>query len=304
MDIKGNIKTLLREIELYRSHSLFEEAKEKCQKLAKLVHQDDRIKNKQKLLNVVTEKVKDLEKESRKAGAEIAAAQMTTKEQALVKKLFTFSKNKGADSAAFEGAIALLVFGQFEKALSEFNELIKRDSLRVVAAKNIIRCHIGLSSLNDAVTQYNQWVKSDQFPLEELEKIRSFLQGILNKRGTGQNLAKPETIADVKGAERQEDEFIDILSIKLPIGEESKDGKGFTLDVSYQEGSMISVIIPSINQILIDRLKVGLRIDAVQFNSNAVVFNESCVVSSTNQINSGLQKGNYVLALKILNVEK
>jgi hypothetical protein len=47
MDLKEAIKTLSREIEVYRSHSLFEEAKGKCRKLAKLIQQNDRIKNRQ-----------------------------------------------------------------------------------------------------------------------------------------------------------------------------------------------------------------------------------------------------------------
>ena len=300
----GNIKTLLREIEVYRSHSLFDEAKGKYQKLVKLIQQNDQIANKQELLNFINEKIKDLEKEAWKADEKIAAVQMTTKEQTLVKKLFAFSNKNGTDSDDLEGAVALLVFGQFEKALEEFNKLIKRDAFRVVAAKNIIRCHIGLSSVNDAVVQYDKWVKSNEFLSEELEKIQTFLQGILHKRGINQNHAKPEAIEKVKRAERAEDEFIDILSIKLSIEEESKDGKYVTFDVSYQEGSMISVIIPSSNRIMIDRLKVGVRIDAVQFYSNVVVFNDSIIVSSINQIDSGPQKGSYVLVLKILNVGK
>lgn len=50
MDLKERIKSIFREIEIYRSHSLFEEAMGKCRKLAKLIQQNDRIKNKQELL--------------------------------------------------------------------------------------------------------------------------------------------------------------------------------------------------------------------------------------------------------------
>ena len=147
MDINENIKTLFREIEVYRSHSLFEEARGKCQKLGKLIRANDQIKNKQELLNIVAEKIRDLKEDVRRAGEETASAQMSKREHDLVKKLFVVPKKGGDDSTAMEGAIALLVFGQFRKALGEFNELIKKDSLRVVAAKNIIRCHVGLSSL-------------------------------------------------------------------------------------------------------------------------------------------------------------
>ncbi|MFC1815054.1 hypothetical protein ACFL0M_03735, partial [Thermodesulfobacteriota bacterium] len=227
--------------------------------------------------------------------------QMSSREQDLVKKLFSFSKEKGADSVALEGATALLIFGQFEKALSEFNELIKRDSLRVIAAKNILRCYIGLSSLDDAVTQYNQWVSSGQFPSGGLENVRFFLQDILKKGGIEKSLPKPQEITAVKEEDIHEEEFIDILSIKLPFNGESQEGKDIILDVSYQKGHLISVIIPSSNQVLIDNLKTGLRIDGVQFYSPAIVFKDSCVVSVKNQINSGPHKGDYALVLRILN---
>ena len=48
-----------------------------------------------------------------------------------------------ADGAVVELRVAALAAdssGQFAKALKEFNELIKEDPLRIVAAKNIVRC--------------------------------------------------------------------------------------------------------------------------------------------------------------------
>ena len=172
MDLKKIINTRFREIEVYRSHCLFEEAQDKCRKLAILIQQNDRIKNKQELLDIVAKKIQTLVKESRQVEAAAAAAQMTTRQQALVKKLFAFPEERDEDSAALEGATALLVFGQFNKALAEFQKLIDRDSLRVDAAKSILRCHIGLSSLNEAIRQYHQWLSNNQFNDRELENVR------------------------------------------------------------------------------------------------------------------------------------
>ena len=64
-DIKTHIQTLIDEIEIYRSHSLFAEAKGKCIELAELIKKNDQLKNKQKLLSAVSKKMKDLEKDSR-----------------------------------------------------------------------------------------------------------------------------------------------------------------------------------------------------------------------------------------------
>jgi len=301
MDLKERIKSIFREIEIYRSHSLFEEAMGKCRKLAKLIQQNDRIKNKQELLDIVANKIQTLEKESRRVEAAAASAQMTTREQELVKKLFAFSEEKDEDSAAWEGATALLVFGQFNKALSEFNKLISRDSLRVDAAKSILRCHIGLSSLDEAVSQYHQWFSSGQFPVKELENIRSFLQDILEKKGIKQTLPKPAESKDVKEEKTEEEEFIDIMSIQLPGQYKLLDGQDVVLDVSYQKGNLISVIIPGGGRELVENFKAGLRIDDIQFYSPMVVFRSACLISAVNQILTGPQKGGYALVMQVLN---
>jgi tetratricopeptide (TPR) repeat protein len=301
IDIEKHIQTLLREIEVYHSHGLLVQANKKCQEVAELIQQSDQVENKQELMIAVSKKIRDLKNDARKFEEAAASTQMSTKEQDLIKELFPSSEEEGADSAAFKVAVALLVFGQFEKALSEFNELIKRDSFRLIAAKNILRCHIGRSSLDGAVGQYEQWLSSGQFPSGELEKIRSFLQDILKKRGIDKSLPKPEGTIDAKEDEIPEGEFVDISSIVIPLDDKPKEGKSNRLDISFQRGNIISMIIPSTNQVLIDNLKVGLRLNDVQFYSPAVTFKDSCVVSAMSQIKSGLKKGDYSLVMKILN---
>ena len=312
MDIIKHIQTLLREIEVYRSHGLYKEALQRCRQLSELILQSDRIKNKQKVLDAVSKKIEDIENDARKVDAVEASGHMSTKEQALVMSLFSFSEDEVTDSADLEGATALLVFGQYEKALSEFNELIKRDSLRVDAAKNILRCHIGLSSIDNAVTQYQQWLSSGQFPLAELEKIRSFLQDILISKGIEKSLPEPEVSVDaipevsvgaidVEDHEIDEEELINIVSIEIPLNDELQEEKAVGFDVSFQKENMISVIIPKANQDLIDYFKVGMKLDDVQFFSVAIMFKESCVISAKEQIESGPRRGDCTLVMEILN---
>ena len=312
MDIIKHIQTLLREIEVYRSHGLYKEALQRCRQLSELILQSDRIKNKQKVLDAVSKKIEDIENDARKVDAVEASGHMSTKEQALVMSLFSFSEDEVTDSADLEGATALLVFGQYEKALSEFNELIKRDSLRVDAAKNILRCHIGLSSIDNAVTQYQQWLSSGQFPLAELEKIRSFLQDILISKGIEKSLPEPEVSVDaipevsvgaidVEDHEIDEEELINIVSIEIPLNDELQEEKAVGFDVSFQKENMISVIIPKANQDLIDYFKVGMKLDDVQFFSVAIMFKESCVISAKKQIESGPRRGDCTLVMEILN---
>ncbi|MEW6671284.1 MAG: hypothetical protein AB1427_06245 [Thermodesulfobacteriota bacterium] len=301
MDLKNIIKTRFREIEVYRSHSLFEEAMEKCRKLAALIRQSDRIKNKQELLSIITEKIRTLEKEARKVEAAAASAQMTSRERELVKRLFTFTEEKDEDSVAWEVATALLVFGQFQMALSEFQKLVERKGLRVDAAKSILRCHIGLSSLEEAVRQYHQWMTGDLFSDRELENIRSFLQDILEKKGIRQTLPKPAA-SRVAGEDKyEEEEFIDIMSIQLPSPYKRSDGQDVVFDVAYQKGNLISVIIPGGDREVVENFTTDLRIEDVQFFSPAVVFRSACLVSAVNPILTGPQKGGHALVIQVLN---
>ena len=326
MDIEKHIQTLFREIEVYRSHGLFEEAKGKCEEMAEQLRKSDQYNDKQELMATVSKIIRGLENDARDFEKVETSTQITTKEQDLIKELFPSSEKKGTDSEALNVAETLLVFGQFERALSEFNELIKRDTFRLIAAKNILRCHIGRGSFDYAVRQYQEWLSSGQFPSGELRKIRSFLQetlrkkgvdkslpkpkgtlgkicsflqGIFKKSGIDKSLPKPEGTIDVKEDEKLEDKLIDISSILIPLDNEHEKGKGIRLDVSSQKGNVISVIISKTNQVLIDLLKVGLRLNDVEFYSSAVTFKDSCVVSAKSRIKSGPKKGDYTLVFKI-----
>ncbi len=326
MDIEKHIQTLFREIEVYRSHGLYEEAKGKCEEMAEQLRKSDQYNDKQELMATVSKIIRSLENDAREFEKVEATTQITTKEQDLIKELFPSSEKKGTDSEALNVAETLLVFGQFERALSEFNELIKRDTLRLIAAKNILRCYIGRGSFDYAVRQYQEWLSSGQFPPGELRKIRSFLQETLRKKGVDKSLPKPkgalgkicssiqgifkkreidkslpkqEGTIDVKEDEKLEDKLIDISSILIPLDNEHEKGKGIRLDVSSQKGNVISVIISKTNQVLIDHLKVGLRLNDVEFYSSAVTFKDSCVVSAKSRIKSGPKKGDYTLVFKI-----
>jgi len=157
-EIKRHISSLLQEIEAYRSHSLFAEAKNRCEELTEFIQKSHQIKDKHRLLATVSKKIKALDNDIRAFEEAGALVQMSDEEQEVVKKLFSFSMEEGTDSAIFEGAAALLVFGQHEGAFKEFNKLLENDALRVIACKNILRCHMGFSSIDDAIKQYQIWL--------------------------------------------------------------------------------------------------------------------------------------------------
>ncbi len=302
MNIREDIQKLLRELEVYRSHGLFAEAKEKCKTLEKLIQQSDRLKNKEKLLDLVAKKLLELDSGARKFEQAAASAQMPTAEPKLSQDTLRVSRKKDAEPATLDGATAALLCGQFEKALGEFNELIKKDALRVVAAKNILRCHIELSAFDDAVMQYNLWFLSDQFTSAGLEKIYAYLKNALQQKGIDESLPKPEKMTGDTEDEFPQEDVLDILSLIIPLDNQSDEEEAVKLDVRDQEGNMVSVIIPQTNQALIDQLKIGSTLKEVQFSSPSVVFKDTCVVSAIKQIESGPDSGDYTFVMKIINI--
>jgi len=301
-DIKKHILKLLKEIDAYRSHSLFAEAKKMCSQLSDFIQKSDQIKNKQRLLNTVSKKVGDLENDIRAFEEDGTLVQMSAEEQNVVKKLFSLSIENGTDSSIFKGASALLVFGQYEAAFKEFKKLMASANLRVVAAKNILRCHMGFSSIDDAIKQYQIWLSKGNFTPGQLVKVRAFLQSILDRKGIDKKLHFPEVPEDVQEDEISKEEFIDILSIIIPLGAESQKEEEILLDVNFQRGNMINLIISKKYQDLADYLKPGMRLNDVQFNSTEIIFIDSCVVSEISPIRFGPKTGDYTFTLDILNM--
>ncbi len=330
MNIAQKIKALLKEAELYRSQGLLAEALVKYNKASELMLSNEQLKTKQNLVDGISKKVTVLEKEIEKLEKAPKTPEVSPHVQSLIKQLFSFSQEKDEDAISLDGAIALAKFGQYERALSEFSELIKKDALRVVAAKNILRCHMSVSSVDEAITQYEQWLSSDLFIPDQLKKIRVFFEGILDKEGIDKTLPQVETSAEdkeiksetpgIESAQSQEpeiggleiedfefeddeiedDEVLDINSIKITIERGKKEGDTFPLNVNFQSGNVISLFIPSRDKDLIENFKVGDMLNNIEFYSPIAIFNGSGLISDIAKIKTGPRRGDYNLDIKIV----
>jgi hypothetical protein len=226
---------------------------------------------------------------------------MPPKVQDLVKNLFSFSHDKDEDKAALEGAITLAKFGQYDRALEEFNQLTKRDSLRVVACKNILRCCFSVYSPEEAVQRYKKWLKDDLYSTEQLQKIRLFLEDLLDKKGLDIQLpAVPDGDEGPVDENRVDEDLIDISSIGITFDSGPQKGQMVEMEVSFQSGNMISLIVSSRDRELIENLKVGFRLNNVQFFSPIAIFQGSGIVLAKTKINSGPKRGDYSLDIKIV----
>ncbi|MDY6973540.1 MAG: hypothetical protein SV775_14615 [Thermodesulfobacteriota bacterium] len=301
MDIKTQLKSLLNQAGLYHSQGLLDEAMERYDRTQQLIRENEALKRNKDLIDFVSKKITALKNDIDKIEGAPAAPEMSTEVQDVIKHKFSFSKDK--DAAALEGAVALAKFSQFERALKELNELMKRDAVRLAAAKHTIWCHVARNSIDDAIADYESWSSGDLFSPWELNRLRMFLQDILDKNGIDRTLPEVEESVDSKEAiieeEREDREFPPISSVELALGEKLEEGETMQFDVGSQSENAIRFLIRASEKELIEQLQVGTELNEVRFYSPITVFESAAVVSSNSRIESGPRRGDYSLEIRI-----
>jgi tetratricopeptide (TPR) repeat protein len=301
MGIKETIKRLLQEADLYKKHGLLDEARGKYTEAEQKIREHEKIQNKEKILKSIANKIRLLDSDTQRVEKGPSSPELSEKAQNLIQNLFSFSKSDSKEEAILEGAIALAKFGQFERALGEFNKLLDKESHRVMAAKNVLRCHIQLNSEDAAIDQYEDWVSKENFLPVQLEKVRLFLVEILKNKGIQRELTsvsiKEELVQEPE--EEEEEEFIDISSIGIYFNFGPEKGKVVEFDVNFQSGNMLSLIISKNDAKTIEPMKEGDVLKDLQFFSPIAMFNGSGTVSAKSQIKSGPKQGDFCLDIKI-----
>ena len=300
MDIKTELKNLLQAAELYRTQGLLEEALEKYQKGLELTQEAERIKNKQKILDNINKKISDIKKEIEEFEKQPTLPEVPKEEQDLIKELFSDAKNKGKEEAVIEGAIALAKFGQFDRAMEELNTLLDKAAFRVDAAKNILRCHMARTSIDDAVIQYQEWKSSQIFTSGQLLTIRLFLEVYRYddlKEKTPLELRSMELVEELN---IQDGIYPDICSLIITLDEGPLEGGTFVLDVGFQEKNLITLFIESHKEELLENFKIGKTLDNVQFKAAAALYKGTGVVRERMKMGSGLRDGDYRIDISII----
>ncbi len=315
MNITKKIKLLLQEAEFYHTQGLLNEAMEKYNNATKLIRSNEQLKSKQNLTNGISKKILALKKDIIKIEKAPKKPEVSAKVQDLIKKMYSFSPYKNEDLKALDGAIALAKFGQLKRAITEFNELIKKDSLRVVAAKSMLRCHMALSSMDEAVTQYEQWISDDIFSTIQLDKLHVFLKNILKKEGIDKKLPRRKAPTDnlepvitipgtdavqVKGPEIEDDDALDINSIGITIDSGPQKEQVVEFKVRFQLGNVVTLLISIRDKDLIEIFKVGDIINDIQYYSTAALFSGSGIIVSAREIKVGPLRGDYCVDIEIV----
>jgi hypothetical protein len=297
MSDQDHIKSLVKEAEIYRGQGLFVASREKYLHVLQFIKKNKQLCRDKKLVNVVKQKIVNLEKDVAGLHQEAAVPELSQEVQGLIKKLFSFSKDEGA--AAMEGAVALAKFGQYEAALAEFHRLLKEGTFPLMAAKNILRCHLALSSPSAVIDQFGQWVSGSLLSKEQLKQTRAFLANVLERRGIKTKLPEIVGASSVTDRSSEPEEVLDISSVRVQLGHGPDKGSVVEFDVSFQSGNIISVIVSAKHKDLADTFSLGIRLPDIQFYSPIAIFRGSGTVSGKTKIKSGPKRGDYMLDIKI-----
>ena len=161
-----------------------------------------------------------------------------------------------------------------------------------------------------AISQYQEWMSNGDFPEDQLEVLRLYLEGVLKNNGKETSLPLPSGATDISPAssdemapyEKEESvEFLDITSIGINFDSGPAQGKMVEFDVNFQSGNMLSLIISNKDKELIEDLTTGIKLDNIQYYSPIAIFKGAGIVSSRTQIKNGPKKGDFCLDIKIVN---
>ena len=334
MNIIKKIKTLLKEAELYHSQGLLYEAIAKYNDATELIQNNEQLKNKQNLLEGISNKINILNKDISKIELAPKKPEVSGNIQDLIKKMYAFSPDVDEDAKAIEGAVALAKFGQFKRAISDFNELLKKDSTRIDAAKNILRCYMAIYSIDKAISQYEEWLIDDIFHPDQLDKIYIFFESLLKSEGVEQTLpktkeqvdkdriavslekdqvpvsepedaglekheAEPEGEVEVE-SEAESEDVLDVNSIGISVENGPQKGDIYEFKVRFQLGKVVSLLIPSRDKNVIENFKVGSEIHGVQYYSNVGLFKGSGLVSAVKEITIGPLRGDFCVDIEVV----
>ncbi|MBW2642809.1 MAG: hypothetical protein JRC89_05415 [Deltaproteobacteria bacterium] len=300
MDVKKRLKNLLETAKLYRSQGLLFEAKGKYEDAAALIQEAGLIKDGQNLTDIISKKISGVKKAIERIEKQPTLPEVSEENQDVIKELFSDTTGKDKDAAVLEGAITLAKFGQFDRALKDLNELLKSAPARMNAAKNILRCHMARTSIEDAVVQFQKWQSSDIFTNSQLITIRLFLEVFRFdnfKENISMQLKNP---ADVEKLEIINGKIPDICSMIITLIEGPLKGVTFVLDVRFQIGNVITLFIEDHKEELLESFEVGKNLDNLQFNTTIAIFKGKGIVAEKIRIDSGARQGDYRIDIQVI----
>jgi hypothetical protein len=93
--------------------------------------------------------------------------------------------------------------------------------------------------------------------------------------------------------------MIDINALLIGFTGGPLSGKQVELDVTFQSGNVVSLMVPGTERDLIASLPTGCKLDDVQFYSPIAIFQGRGEVVGCTRIESGPRRGSFNIDLKV-----
>jgi len=289
MDAKKQIKSFIQEAELYKSQGLFDEAKEKYLSIVEFIQKNEKIQKKQNLIDSISKKISALKKEIEKIETAPISNEMSKKMQSNIKIILQEAKTYGS-----HGLVA-----QAKEKYYQAAEFLKKDD----QLKNKKKLLDGISKKISALEKEAKPEEERKKPIPPEVPVKDEEAEVPVKDEEAEVPIKDEEALEEEKKEEIEEEaqeFIDISSIGITLDHGPEKGRVVELDVSFQSGNMINLIISSKDKAMIENFKAGDKLNGIQFYSPIAIFKGSGIVSANTQIDSGPKQGDYRLEIKIL----
>jgi hypothetical protein len=297
MSEQEHILSLVREADLYHDHGLLTESKVKYTQVLSILEEERPSQECRQILTAVQEKLRKVDKDIAEIRIAPKTPELSPELQGLIKRIFSFSRTR--EVAALEGANALAKFGQYEEALAELQKLLIQGTLPIVAARHILRCYLSLSLPYAAIAQFKDWASSETLSKEDLKYVREFLEEALKEIGFKGHLRSLLGEESGRPSKSEEDESLDISAVRIQLEEGDLGGESLEMDVVWQLGNMVRVVIPARRKDLSSALKIGKPIDRMQCYSSITVFTAQGIVSKKSTVQRGPNQGDHLIDITI-----
>lgn len=309
MNLGEKIKRKIEEAELYRNQGLINEALGIYRAVEDMIRKNSRIKNRDSLLAKISARIDLLNRNTQNMKAPSQAPEVSDQARDLIREMFSFDDPHVKGSSSLGGAVSLAEFGQYDQARKELESLFDYDHLRMEAAKNILQYGIRHIPPKELILVYRQWQADERFSADEIKWLGEVLQQVVgdagrkSEAGTPADAEPPPAGSDARDEEIDDEDILDISAIGLPLSTGSRADEKVELDINFQNGRQINLILSKQEKEIINNIETGSEIAGVVFYSPVAIFSGTVYVSVKKEISSGPKHGDYTVDLKILHIE-
>ncbi len=304
MNFGEKVKSLIKEAELYKSQGLLNEALDTYKNVQTLIESTQNIKNKDSLLKKIANKIDGLYTQMETEFATPEPPKVSADARSVIKEMITEDDPEAKGSSSLAGALALAKFGQYDQAIEELTRLLSYDSLRLEAARNIIWCWVQQNEVDKALGRVKQWMSGNVLTPDEVNNVRAYFEELVQNTGLETRISSDKIHKDLEPESHVDDEeILDINATRFTLPRGARKGEAVELEVSFQAGKYLKMLVPRKDQKLIESLNLGDQLNGMTFYSPMAIFSGIGYISSKVTINAGPKKGDYSLEIKILSIQ-